>query len=170
MITVKKLLLPGIMLIFCCKAGAQTTPDTAIVNSQVKTLSDVEYSALLHGEDLSGMSLAGEMNGFPLPDKALKFKDELGLNKEQVTKLTAMAKELRRKKLEMGLIIINNERTLDSIFRYNRLDNGSLIFYTNRYGLYQGELRNAILQACLATKTLLTPQQLKRYKGLHKAN
>jgi hypothetical protein len=170
MITVKKLLLPGIMLIFCCKAGAQTTPDTAIVNSKVKTLSDVEYSALLHGEDLSGMSLAGEMNGFPLPDKALKFKDELGLSKEQVTKLTAMAKELRRKKLEMGLIIINNERTLDSIFRYNRLDNGSLIFFTNRYGLYQGELRNAILQACLATKTLLSPQQLKWYKGLHKAN
>jgi hypothetical protein len=59
---------------------------------------------------------------------------------------------------------------LDSIFKYNRLDNGSLIFYTNRYGLYQGELRNAILQACLATKGLLTPQQLKWHKGLHKAN
>jgi hypothetical protein len=75
---------------------------------------------------------------------------------------------LHRKKLEMGLIIINNERTLDSIFKYNRLNNGSLIFYTNRYGLYQGEIRNAILQACLATRMLLSDDQVKRYEALQK--
>jgi len=87
----------------------------------------------------------------------------------QITKIGTIAKELHRKKLEMGLIIIHNERTLDSIFRYNRLDNGSLIFYANRYGLYQGELRNAILQACLATRALLSDQQIRRYEALQKA-
>jgi hypothetical protein len=70
----------------------------------------------------------------------------------------------------MGLIIIRNERTLDSIFKYNRLDNGSLIFYANRYGLYQGELRNVILQSCLVTQNLLTPQQVRKIESLEKRN
>ena len=143
-------LLAFMLILICIRLSAQT--DTAIVNSKVKTLSDVQYSALINGTDLEGMSLAGELNHYPLPDKVLKFKHEVDLSPVQVNKLSAMAKELHRKKLEMGLIIINNERVIDSIFRYNRLDNGSLIFFTNRYGLYQGELRNAILQACLATR------------------
>jgi hypothetical protein len=100
----------------------------------------------------------------------LKFKTQLNLGPAQVSKIGAIAKELHRKKIEMGLIIINNERTLDSIFKYKRLDNGSLIFYTNRYGLYQGELRNAILQACLATRQLLSQQQINKYEALQKAN
>src|SRR5476651_794782 len=102
----KKLLLTGIILVFYCKANAQTNADTTLKHSPLKTLTDVQYNALITGEDISGTSLAGELNGFPLPEKVLKLKDELGLSKEQVTKLTAMAKELRRKKLEMGLIII----------------------------------------------------------------
>ena len=69
----------------------------------------------------------------------------------------------------MGLIIIGNEKTIDSLFRTNRLDDGSLIFYTNRYGLYQGELRNAILQACLATRGLLSQQQISKFEALQKA-
>jgi len=50
------------------------------------------------------------------------------------------------------------------------LDNGSLIFYANRYGLYQGELRNTILQSCLTAWNLLTPQQIKKYETLEEAN
>ena len=70
----------------------------------------------------------------------------------------------------MGLTIINNERTLDSLFRYHLLNNGTLIFYTNRYGLYQGELRNVILQACLATRVLLSQQQINKLAALQKAD
>jgi len=166
----KYLLLLFIMPTFFCSVNAQVPADTTAKHSPLKTLSDVQYNALISGEDIYGMSLAAELNHYPLPDKVLKFKKQLALDAAQLGKLTAIVKEFHRKKLEMGLIIIRNERTLDSIFKYNRLDNGSLIFYANRYGLYQGELRNTILQACLATKGLLSAAQLKKYEALQKAN
>jgi hypothetical protein len=163
----KKIGLIFFLLLFFSVVKAQT--DSAAKHSQLKTLSDIQYNALINGDDIYGMSLAAELNHCPSPEKVIKFKKQLDLSPIQVNKLMAINKELRRKKLEMGLIIIHNERTLDSIFRYHRLDNGSLIFYANRYGLYQGELRNTILQSCLAAWNLLTPQQIKKYQALEKA-
>lgn len=167
-----KLLLPLLIIsMFYGKVNAQSTADSsAIKKSTLKTLSDAQYTALLNGNDLYGMALAGELNHYPSPDKVLKYRMELDLSPIQVSKITAISKELHRKKLEMGLIIIHNERTLDSIFKYHSLNNGSLIFYTNRYGLYQGELRNTILQACLVTRTLLSQQQINELYALKKAD
>ena len=166
----KKTLLLIVTIAICYNAHAQAPADSTIKHSPLKTLSDIQYNALISGEDIYGMSLPAELNHYPLPDKVLKYKKELDLSPIQFNKITAIAKEFHRKKLEMGLIIIKNEQTLDSIFRYNRLDNGSLIFYTNRYGLYQGELRNTILQACLATRMLLSQQQVSKYESLQKTN
>jgi len=45
-----------------------------------------------------------------------------------------------------------------------------LVVSDNRYGLYQGELRNAILQSCLTTRSLLSPAQIKKYESLQKGN
>jgi hypothetical protein len=175
----KKLTLFACGALFCCYACAQTTdtnkrsstdtsakqatikaPDTIIKTSPLKTLTYTQYSALLNGDDLYNMSLVAELNHFPMPDKAIKYKRDIGLSPIQVTKISAIAKELHRKRLEMGLIVINNERTLDSLFRTKQLDDGTIIFYANRYGLYQGELRNAILQACYATAHLMSPKQV----------
>lgn len=152
------------------KQGNIVKRDSSLKHSPLKTLSYEQYNALIKGDDIYSMSLAAELNHYPSPDKVLKLKKEVNLSPTQISRISAIAKELHRKKLEMGLIIINNERTLDSIFRYNRVDNGSLIFFANRYGLYQGELRNAILQACLATRVLLSDQQVRRYEALQKAN
>jgi hypothetical protein len=151
-------------------AKAQTPSDSTFLHSPIKTLTDYRYDALVNGDDIDGMSLAGELNQYPLPGKVLKFQKQLGLSPAVVSKLTAMDKELHRKKLEMGQIIIKNDKMLDSIFKYHILDNGSLIFYTNRYGLYQGELMNAILQACLATRGLLSQQQINKFEALQKGN
>lgn len=167
----KNILLLFTILLLFSKANAQSAADSAIIKkSTLKTLTDEEYTALLNGDDLYHMSLPAELNHFPSPEKALKYKKELDLSPQQTTKLNAIVKELHRKKLEMGLIIIRNERTLDSIFKYNRLDNGSLIFYANRYGLYQGELRNVVLQSYLVTKNLLTQQQALKIELLEKRN
>lgn len=159
-----------LLILVCTAVNAQTSADSTVKQSPLKTLSNEQYNALLKGDDIYGMSLAAELNHYPLPDKVIKLKKEINLTPVQVTKISAIAKELHRKKLEMGLIIINNEKTIDSLFRINKFDNGSLIFFANRYGLYQGELRNAILQACLATRNLLTLQQVNKYVALQKAN
>jgi hypothetical protein len=167
--TLKKLLLPLIIIAFYCSANAQTaTVDSTTKKSTVKTLNSKQYNALLNGDDLYGMAVVAELNHYPNPEKVIKFKKDLDLSPIQLNKLMAINKELHRKKLEMGLIIIRNERTLDSLFHTKKMDNGTLIFYANRYGLYQGELRNAILQACLVTRELLSQQQINKFEALQK--
>ena len=165
----RKLLSLFLLVLLYTAANDQTTADSTIKHSPLKTLNDAQYNALLSGDDIYGMSLAAELNHYPSPEKVIKLKRGIILSPIQVTKINAIAKELHRKKLEMGLIIIDNEKTIDSLFRTGRLDNGSLIFYTNRYGLYQGELRNAILQACLATRSLLSDQQIRKLDALQKS-
>jgi hypothetical protein len=165
----QKLLLFLLIVFFYKTTNAQSSPDSTLKHSPLKTLSDEQYNALLKGQDLYNMALVAEINHYPHPDKVIKFKKELDLSPIQVNKLNAIIKELHRKILEMGLIVIRNEKALDSIFRTHTLNNGSLIFYANRYGLYQGELRNTILQACLTTWTLLSQQQINKFEALQKA-
>jgi len=154
---------------YYCTLKAQSPADsTAVIQSPVKSLNNKQYNALLTGEDLYNMSKVAELNHYPSPLKVIKFKKELDLSPIQVNKLNVINKELRRKILEMGLIVIKNERTLDSLFHHHNLTNGSLIFYTNRYGLYQGELRNVILQSCFVTRGLLSQQQINKYEKLAK--
>lgn len=165
----KKILLLIIVLLIYRTANAQPA-DSTLKYSPLKTLNDKQYNSLLAGEDLYDMALPAELNRYPLPDKVLKYKRQIDLSPIQVTKITALDKELHRKKLEMGLTIIKNERTLDSLFKYDRLDNGALLFFANRSGLYYGELRNAILQACYATRHLISDEQNKKLWALHKTN
>ncbi|MGZ3776934.1 MAG: hypothetical protein ACXVAZ_04640 [Mucilaginibacter sp.] len=145
-----------------------TTP--TIPHSPVRSLSDEKYNALLKGEGFEDMSLVGELNHYPLPDKALKYKVQLGLNPGQITKLKELASNLQRKKKEMGENIIRNERLLDTLFHTKEIVDGTIIFYTNRYGLYMGETRNAVLQACLSTEEILSDTQIKKLEGLMKTN
>jgi hypothetical protein len=134
--------------------------------SPVKTLTYTQYDALMKGEDLYDMALPATLNHYPMPDDVIKYKKGLDLSPAQISKITAIGKELHRKRVEMGPIIIRNENMLDSLFRTHNIDDGTLIFYANRYGLYQGEIRNAILQACYATEILLSPAQVKRLEEL----
>lgn|GEM_PF-497195 len=144
-------------------------PEGAVKHSPIKSLSDKKYLGYLNGDDLDDMSLAAEINHYPLPDKALKYKVQLGLNPGQITQLKAIVTNLTRKKKEMGTNIINNERTLDTLFKSHQIVDGTIIFYSNRYGLYLGELRNAILQACFQTRDILSDAQLKKLDVLEKA-
>ncbi len=134
--------------------------------SPVKTLTYKQYDALMKGEDLYDMALPATLNHYLLPDDVIKYKKGLDLSPVQISKIAAIGKELHRKRVEMGPIIIKNENMLDSLFRTHNIDDGTLIFYANRYGLYQGEIRNAILQACYATEKLLSPAQAKKLEEL----
>jgi hypothetical protein len=151
-------------------ATAKNTESTEPEHSPVKTISDERYNAYLKGDDFDNMSLAGELNHFPLPGKVLKYKKQLDLSPIQVGKLTKLANDLHRKKLEMGAFIIRNEKMLDNLFHSRQIDEGSIIFYTNRSGLYYGELKGAILMACYNTEKLLTDYQIKKLEALEKAN
>ncbi|RYE25026.1 MAG: hypothetical protein EOP42_21775 [Sphingobacteriaceae bacterium] len=113
-----------------------------------------------------GLMDVADRNHYPSPQKVLLWQKELLLNDRQKIAIGLINKELQRKTIEMNNFLITNEGALDSLFRLKKINNGLLIFYTNRYGLYQGELRNALLQACLKTEAILTATQLKKYDTL----
>ena len=142
----------------------------SIKKSPVRTLTYQQYNAYVKGEAGNDMARVAEMNHYPMPDKVLKLKKELDLSPIQIKNIETVNNYMRRRRLQIGGSVINTEKALDSLFRTNKIDDGKLIFYTNRYGLYQGELKNAILQACFATEKQLTPQQLKRFEALQKPN
>ncbi|WP_179415258.1 hypothetical protein HDF19_09300 [Mucilaginibacter sp. E4BP6] len=153
-----------LLFIGCSYAHAQT--DSTLAHSTVKSISDERYNALIKGIDLDNMAAVAELNHYPMPDKVLRYKKQLDLRPTQLSKLTAINTELHRKRVEMGGNIITNEKKLDDLFRMHQVDDGVIIFYTNRYGLYQGEIRNAILQACYKTEELLSEGQLKQLEIL----
>ena len=164
-----KTILVFVMILFVyCSAKAQMA-DSTLKKSTVKTLSDAQYNALLKGDDIYEMPPVAVVNHYPLPDKAIAFKKEVGLSPAQITQITAIASELKRKKIEMGKFIITNEQALDNLLRKGT-DEGSIIFYGNRSGLYYGELRNAILLACYNTWKLLAPAQIKKLETLQNHN
>lgn len=151
-------------------AYAQSAADTAGKQSPVRTLTYQQYEAYLKGQANEDFAAVAEMNHYPLPDKVLKWKHELDLSPIQIKKLTEASKYLHSRRLQIGGSVINTEKMLDSLFRSNQMDDGNLIFFTNRYGLYQGELKNALLQACLSTEKLLSQQQMTKYEHLQKRN
>jgi hypothetical protein len=164
----KKVTLFIIALLMIKTAHAQTVVDSigkpssdTVKRSPLKTMSYKQYDALLKGKDLYNMAAAAELNHYPMPDKVMKFKKQLDLSPVQISKITLLNNNLQRKKLEMGPIIIRNERRIDSLFKTRNLNDGIIIFYSNRYGLYQGEIRNAILQACFATEKVLSTGQIR---------
>jgi len=92
----------------------------------------------------------------------------LGLNPGQIAKLKDISDGLHRKRVEMGENIIHNEKTLDTLFKTKQIADGTVVFYTTRYGLYLGEIRNAVLQACLKTEDILSETQIKKLESLEK--
>ncbi len=147
---------------------AQPAADTAAKTSPVRTLSYQQYQSYLKGEAGEDLARVAELNHYPLPDKVLKYKAELDLSPIQIKKITEANDYLRRRRLQIGGSVIDTEKKLDSLFKHNKVQDGNVIFYTNRYGLYQGELKNAMLQACLSTQKLLSQQQISKFEALQK--
>jgi len=140
------------------------------LHSPIRTLTYQQYNAYKSGTAGGELAYVAEVHHYPMPDKVLKYKKELGLSAEQIATITEANTHMHRLRLQIGGSIIGNEKTLDLLFAQNNVDSGNLIFYINRYGLYQGELRTAILQACIITKKTLSPEQMKKFDSLPKAD
>ncbi|RFZ83485.1 hypothetical protein DYU05_15265 [Mucilaginibacter terrenus] len=165
----KKLISVCCFLFIILKAFGQT-PDSLLKPSPVKMFTDRQFVSLMNGEDIYNMSSSAELNGYPSAQKALKYQKEIGLTAVQIAALNKINTELTRKKIEMGNFMVTNEKKLDALFRSRKVSDGDLIFYTNRYGLYMGELRNAILQASYNTNKLLTTLQVNKLKAYKNDN
>ena len=158
----------SIIILFAGMFAAKAQTDSAATPSSIKTLTLKQYADYQKGPTLVDMALPATLNRYPMPADVLFYQKELKLTKEQVKKLTVINDYLHLKKVEIGQSVIRNEKKLDDMFRTQKLDEGSITFYANRYGLYEGEYRTSVLLACYNTYNVLNPQQTTQFWKLKK--
>jgi len=159
-----------IICLFLALIFDQTKAQTDSIERQKKAdsqdLFQSKYEEYKAGKNISGLVAVADHNHYPLPEKVLTWQKQLQLSDRQKAAIGQINTGLQRKVKEMNGFLITNEKAIDSLFKYKKVNNGMLIFYTNRYGLYQGELRNALLQACIKTEAELTVTQIRKYDAL----
>src|SRR5210317_2643476 len=66
---------------------------------EIKSLSESDIEELKNGRGW-GLAKAAELNGVPGPAHLLEMKSEIALSKDQVKKIEAIYKEMKRKAIE----------------------------------------------------------------------
>lgn len=128
-------------------------------------ISGQQYQWYVEGNNPE-MMLMAEVNNYPSPKNTLRFQKQLELTDYQKSQLRAIATETDRKLAEMSRFLIAEQTKLNTLFKTNKITEGSLIYYTNKIGSLEGELRNAYLRAHIQTRRILTPGQLDKYAQL----
>lgn len=122
---------------------------------------EMERQAIEHGEGF-GMALAADRSGYPGPKHVLELKEELKLTPEQVAAMGKLIAEMKQKAVERGREVLNAEQRLEQMFAEGRSED-ELREETYRVASLRAELRWVHLRTHLATRKLLTPQQVQAY-------
>jgi Spy/CpxP family protein refolding chaperone len=145
---------------------AQTTsPYAGQEQRTIKALSDEEIRDLLEARGM-GLAKAAELNSYPGPLHVLQLANELGLSDAQRKATDSLYATMRERALSIGRQIIESERTLDRAFANGAIEAAALRSQVRAIANLQGELRAAHLEAHIAQRALLTPEQIARYDAL----
>ncbi len=156
-----------VLSILCCCSAAAFSQDSAgdsvaRERSAIRSMPDQEYLDYKYGREM-GMAAVAELNNYPAPELVQKLEKQLKLTDVQRAELAKIIAAREFKAREMGGFILTQESRLNALFEAGKATDGSVIYYTNKIGLYLGELRNAHLQAHLKTRNLLTREQVRMY-------
>jgi len=147
-------------------SSAQTaSPYAGQEQRAIKALSDEEIRDLLQGRGM-GLAKAAELNSYPGPLHVLQLANELGLSDAQRKATDSLYANVRQRALSIGRQIIEAERTLDRAFVNGAIEPATLRSQVSAIATLQGELRAVHLEAHLAQRALLTPEQIARYDVL----
>ncbi|RRN76589.1 hypothetical protein EIM50_23915 [Pseudoxanthomonas sp. SGD-10] len=158
----------NLLLAFSCMflSIACYAQEESLSNSPLKFLSAKQYEYYIKGNNPE-LSKVAEINNYPSPKTALKLEKQLSLTTDQKSQIKTIATEMDRKLAEMGKFLIAEQTKLNALFESRKINEGSLIYHTNKIGSLEGELRNAYLKAHLRTWKVLTLPQLKKYEELN---
>ena len=144
---------------------AQTSPYLGQERRAIKSLSDQEIADILAGKGV-GLARPAELNHYPGPLHVLQFKEQLGLTPDQAEKVKAVFDRMSRHAKALGKEWIDRERALEANFADYAISDDQVSSQTIAIGELQGELRAVHLTAHIATRSVLTPQQIARYDRL----
>jgi Spy/CpxP family protein refolding chaperone len=147
-------------------AIAQTaSPCAGQEQRTIKALSEEEIRDLLEARGM-GLAKAAELNSYPGPLHVLQLAAQLGLSEAQRKATDSLYANMRQRALSIGRQIVEAERILDRAFANGAIEPATLRSQVGAIANLQGELRAVHLEAHIAQRSLLTPEQITRYDVL----
>ncbi len=131
----------------------------------VKALSAEETAGLLEGRGL-GLARAAELNGYPGPLHVLELADSLALSGEQRAEAQRLFDAVQADARPLGAQIVEMERHLDQLFARGEATEEMVARMTEHIGEARGRLRAVHLNAHIAMRDALTPEQVTAYDRL----
>jgi hypothetical protein len=157
-----------VLVLICCLSGAAQHQHGSQPAQETEkghhAFLEMERQAIERGEGF-GMALAADRSGYPGPKHVLELKEELKLTAEQVAAMEKLFAEMKQKAVERGREVLNAEQRLEQMFAEGRSED-ELREETYRIASLRAELRWVHLRTHLATRKLLTPQQVEAYTRL----
>lgn len=131
----------------------------------IKALSAEQLADLKAGRGM-GLALPAELNGYPGPSHVLEHADALALTAEQRKQTKALFDAMKAEAVPVGERLIEQEATLDRLFSTRQITPATLTSSTADIGATQARLRETHLKYHLAMMTILTPDQVEKYRSL----
>jgi Spy/CpxP family protein refolding chaperone len=153
----------AVLISSAAASGAQhASPYAGQEQRSIKALSAEEVRDLIEGRGMA-LAKAAELNAYPGPLHVLEMADRLELSAAQRVATDSLYAAVRHRARALGIQIVEAERELDRAFVELRIDEVGLRSRINAIAALQGELRAVHLEAHLAQRSLLTPEQIARY-------
>ena len=147
------------------RPGMHATPYAGFEAREIKAMSPQEVADLRAGRGM-GLALAAELNSYPGPMHALEHADALRLTPAQRQALESLMAGMRRDAVAAGERLIEAEHALDRLFAERRAMPEAVTEATARIGTAAAAVRAVHLVTHVATRALLTEEQVARYDGL----
>ncbi len=144
-----------------------TSPYRGAPGSPISGLTTEEVAALRDGTGM-GLARAAELNSYPGPRHVLDAvrEGQLPASAEQVRQTTAIFDGMKQEAQRIGAQILPEEAGLEAAFKTGPITEAQLRSRVTSIAALQGRLRSVHLAAHLATRGLLTEEQVGRYNAL----
>ena len=133
--------------------------------SEIKALTADEVKAYREGTGM-GMAKPAELNHYPGPRHVLDMAAELKVTHAQKADLEKVFRSMHEDAVALGTQILEKEKSLDAAFAAGSIDEKKLAGLTSDIAALQARLRAAHLKAHVATRRILTAEQIARYDEL----
>lgn len=131
----------------------------------IKALSAADVDGYLNGRGM-GLAKAAELNGYPGPMHALELSEKLKLTADQKADIQRFFDQMHEEAVRLGKQIVEKETSLDRQFAGREVTPGSLEKTLAELAGLQARLRQTHLQAHLATRRVLSDEQVTAYNQL----
>jgi Spy/CpxP family protein refolding chaperone len=155
----------GMSIPAAAQHGQHHSPYAGFQQREIKALDAKQLDDLRAGRGMS-LALAAELNGYPGPLHVLDMADQLGLSGAQRDHVQHLFASMKAEAVELGERLIRQEADLDRQFASGSINAERLAVMTSEIGSTQAALRNAHLKFHLATKAVLSVEQVRRYGEL----